>query len=722
MTDSHADPDAFVDPSVEMGRLERRAARERVARKEAERLLEAKSRELWEERERYRVLVENSSDVVATADMAGLITWISDSVTAMLGWTPPELVGTSIASLLHPDDLPLYLSLRPQRERGEDLRYEARMRTRHGAWPWMSIQSRQILDDRGNPSHRVAGWRDVTAEREAREALAESREIMLASAEGMLEPQVLCAAVRDESGRIVDFTYVMANWAARQHFAMGEDLIGASMLATLPALAESGLLSTYAAVVETGEPFSQDDFWFRDDRLDMQAYYDLRANAVPGDRLSLAWRNVTERHAAARRLEESEERLRATLDAMLDPHVVLEAVRDDTGRIVDFVFLDANAAAAEFNGLSRDDLIGVPLLGQHPAAGTTTLFEDYVRVVETGEPIIRDDWSYPQDMLGGELRRYDVRAVKFRDGLSQTWRDVTDRYEAGRRVAESEERYRLLADNATDIIFRLRHSLITWVSPSVTTVLGGEPQEWIGQNWADLIHPDDMEAAAAALPDLLETGTGLYRARIRAADGTYHWAEAHIGTYVRSGGEPDGWIVSTRIIDEQVAAEQKLERLARLDSLTGVMNRGEAMTRLQAIIANERSPGRELAVIFCDVDRFKDINDTHGHAAGDAVLVELTRRITDSIRREDLVARMGGDEILVLLADTHGQDEALRIAEKIRQRVVEPITVDGQALSVTLSIGVSVLIPGEEPDALIARADQAMYEAKRLGRDRVIAI
>ena len=127
-------------------------------------------------------------------------------------------------------------------------------------------------------------------------------------------------------------------------------------------------------------------------------------------------------------------------------------------------------------------------------------------------------------------------------------------------------------------------------------------------------------------------------------------------------------------------------------------------------------------MIFCDVDRFKDINDTFGHATGDAVLVELTRRITDSIRREDLVARMGGDEILVLLADTHGRDEAVRIAEKIRQRVTEPTTVDGQALSVTISIGVSVLVAGEKADALIARADQAMYEAKRLGRDRVIAI
>ena len=198
----------------------------------------------------------------------GVLTWITESVTGLLGWSPEQLEGTPLRSLLHPEDQSLYDTQREAKRRGEDLRYEVRMRANDGSWRWVSVQSRGILDDRGTPSHRVAGWRDVTAEHEAREAVAESEAIMLAGVEGMLEPHVLCAAVRNEAGRIVDFTYLMANWAARKHLeAVDHELRRSSMLATLPALGPSGLLDAYAAVVETGQPFVEDAFWFRNDRL-----------------------------------------------------------------------------------------------------------------------------------------------------------------------------------------------------------------------------------------------------------------------------------------------------------------------------------------------------------------------------------------------------------------------------------------------------------------------
>ena len=291
--------------------------------------------------------------------------------------------------------------------------------------------------------------------------------------------------------------------------------------------------------------------------------------------------------AAAGRLAASEERLRSTLDSMLDPHVVLKAVRDDAGTIVDFVFADANTAAAEFNGLSRDDLIGVPLLGQHPAAGTTTLFDDYVRVVETGEPIIRDDWCYPQDLMGGrnppirraggQVPRRPVADLARRDGPLRG--GAADR-RRGRAVPppsrQLRRRRRAPARHPHRLGLTVGHRRARWRAAGVGRAeLGGHssiPTTWTPRRQPCPTPRDRHRPLPRPHPRT--------RRRLPLDRGPHR----HVR---RADGEPDGWIVSTRIVDAQVAAEQKLERLARFDTLTGVMNRAEAMTRLQAIIATD---------------------------------------------------------------------------------------------------------------------------------------
>ena len=166
-------------------------------------------------------------------------------------------------------------------------------------------------------------------------------------------------------------------------------------------------------------------------------------HGVPAGRIA-AWRDVAERHAAEEALAAREQRLRSTLDSMFDPHVLLEAVRDEDGHIVDFLYADANDAACAYNGRSRDELVGarlLDLLPGHAAGGLLSLYSD---VVETGEPLVLDDLSYEQELLGGAPRRYDVRGVRVGDGLSYTWRDVTERYEAAQRLAASEDLFRSL--------------------------------------------------------------------------------------------------------------------------------------------------------------------------------------------------------------------------------------------------------------------------------------
>ncbi|MGI9116167.1 MAG: diguanylate cyclase domain-containing protein [Gaiellales bacterium] len=168
-------------------------------------------------------------------------------------------------------------------------------------------------------------------------------------------------------------------------------------------------------------------------------------------------------------------------------------------------------------------------------------------------------------------------------------------------------------------------------------------------------------------------------------------------------------------MDEQVAAREQLEQRATYDDLTGVMKRDPALDRLQHAIESRRAGEGDVAVLFVDVDGFKAVNDTQGHLAGDAHLQAIAERMERTVRDTDLVARMGGDEFLIVLDGVHRLDEATAIADKLRGACAAPTETSAGAVAATLSIGVALREPDETLGDLIARADQAMYRAKQAG-------
>ncbi len=291
-----------------------------------------------------------------------------------------------------------------------------------------------------------------------------------------------------------------------------------------------------------------------------------------------------------------------------------------------------------------------------------------------------------------------------------------------RQRADAEMRYRILADNAVDVVFHLHGSRVTWVSPSVETAFGEPARQWIGSDVTRRIHPDDLDALTAALHGIGPDTPVLARFRVGTADGGHHWVDGHAKPYIDAEGNADGLIAALRIVDDQVEAQQRLDRLARFDTLTGLPNRAEAIGRLESALKHPRVPGEHLGVLFCDVDHFKTINDTWGHAVGDLVLSTLATRIRDNIRQGDTVGRVGGDELVVLLPGIRGLDDAVQIAEMIRRRAAEPIHHCGQTIRATLSIGATISVPGESATIVTARADTAMYQAKSRDRNTVIPI
>ncbi len=206
----------------------------------------------------------------------------------------------------------------------------------------------------------------------------------------------------------------------------------------------------------------------------------------------------------------------AILQSMFDPLVVLRAVRDDTGQVVDFEYVEANEAAIEINHTTREQLIGSRLLTLLPNHRNSGLFDRFVHTVETGEALALDDVTYDNEILG-ERGHFDVRAVKVGDAISYTWRDVTD------RVAE-DLRYRLLAENTSDIVSVSEPGgPITWVSDSLTAMTGWRPEDVIGREFIEFVHPEDLERVRTAQHQLGDGDRHELTARVRRAEGDYRW-------------------------------------------------------------------------------------------------------------------------------------------------------------------------------------------------------
>jgi diguanylate cyclase (GGDEF)-like protein/PAS domain S-box-containing protein len=259
--------------------------------------------------------------------------------------------------------------------------------------------------------------------------------------------------------------------------------------------------------------------------------------------------------ASALQAEASSRRLRATLDSLIDPFVLLEAVRDENGTIVDFLHVEANEAATHYTGRDRDSFLGTSLMALYPGLRDIGLVTAYVDVVETGRPMILDSVEYaPRSHLAPH--RYDLRGVRCGDGLALTWRDVTRRHSAQQRIADSERRYRLLAENATDIVSLLDvDRRVVWVSPSVTAATGWLPDELEGRGFDELVHQDDL---TALLQEMSGAGPHASVFRLRRTDGVYSWMSATGRWAADDDGSRLGYVVALRDIDIQVRAQREL--------------------------------------------------------------------------------------------------------------------------------------------------------------------
>jgi diguanylate cyclase (GGDEF)-like protein/PAS domain S-box-containing protein len=254
--------------------------------------------------------------------------------------------------------------------------------------------------------------------------------------------------------------------------------------------------------------------------------------------------------------------------------------------------------------------------------------------------------------------------------------------------------------------------------------LGHGPEEWSNspREWSQRIHPEDKSKVLEETNKLWDKEKNAIdiNYRMRHKDGTYRWIHDQ-GKIVEWNpqGKPTRMIGTHQDISPSKQNEEGLKLLANTDSLTGLANRTTAFENIRRIKNQLRRTGTRSALLFCDLDNFKLINDTYSHRAGDEVLCAVAKRIKACLRTGDLAARIGGDELLVLLQGVQDEANAQGLAHKLREAVAKPIHTTGGLITTSMSIGLTLVRDEESVDELVDRADAAMYEAKRNGRNQV---
>jgi diguanylate cyclase (GGDEF)-like protein/PAS domain S-box-containing protein len=339
---------------------------------------------------------------------------------------------------------------------------------------------------------------------------------------------------------------------------------------------------------------------------------------------------------------------------------------------------------------------------------------------------LEDDFSYT---LGDLARRLHVLVVALVLAIAtlllagtyavslRMARQLRRQEEAQRR---SEERYRSLVETSQDLIWSVDESgHWTFVNPVVRTLQGYEPEEMVGRPWSDLQPPERAEADRQILGSLLdgrEASARFETVHLRRDGRPVHLRFNAVA--LRDGrGRVVGATGTAADISDQKRAESVIRYQASHDALTGLVNRAIFLERLRQAIAAARRRQGELAVFFLDLDRFKAVNDSLGHAAGDELLKTVAERVRGALREDDLVGRLGGDEFTILVQSWSRIEGVARVAQKLLDRIAEPLTLDGATLQVSASIGVSIFpADGLDADALLRGADLALYRAKQDGR------
>lgn len=426
-----------------------------------------------------------------------------------------------------------------------------------------------------------------------------------------------------------------------------------------------------------------------------------------------AFQDVSDRRRAEQQAARMTEQLSATLESITDAFYTLDR---------EWRFTYMNREAERLFKRPRDQLLGKVLWDEFSALKGQIGYCEFHRAVRENRTVVFEEYYAPYGTLS------EVRAYPCDEGLTVYFRDVTEARKTEESLRISEERFRTIARATTDVVWdwNLEDDTL-WTSDSIEAVFGYAAVDFSGpiRAWSEHIHIDERERVVNHIRSAIEGGDDQWMDEYRflRKDGSVAFVLDR-GYIIRDGaGRAIRMIGAMVDLTERRQAERRIEYLAYYDALSQLPNRQLLMDRLQQALDNCAQHRCTNALFFIDLDNFKSLNDTLGHAVGDQLLQQVAQRLRGCVNHHDTVSRFGGDEFVVLLSSMSADvDQASGQARSVGERMLatlrQPYQLDQYCHHSTASIGIVLFSDaGDDMGELLKRADMAMYEAKAAGRN-----
>lgn len=672
--------------------------------------LKATEQALAAREEQLRLFTDNIPEPVVYVDLDRHYTFVNDAFVSLVGISRDEIIGKSVKDVLGPEDFEFQQPFIDRAARGESVTYERETIDVNGRQRW--LRNKIVPDMRFDATikgYYIVGH-DITDLKQTQDALASRESQLRAIMDGV--PAPVAYIDRDERCQYVNRPFLQYFGLTAQEVAALRlrDVVGHGIYASAQALLSRAL---------QGESTSFD-------RLVPGAGGDRRwmtirvvPDTAPGGEVNGAFVLMNDIHG----LKQAQEALRASegeLRLIMDNVPARVAYIDRESR---FRFL--NRHNEEWLSESRKDLTG-RRIGEVVGDARARQLQPLLTRVFAGETISTEQLLVQPN---GEQRWESVHFAPNRDGegnvigIYAVHTDIHDQKrneEALRRanwMLSSHINNTPLAVLEWDRDFRL----VRW-SPQAENIFGWRAEEVLGMpiTGSQLTHEADRPTVTELVEKLMAgeqpRATGLNRNYRK--DGETIWCE----WYHSCLNDEQGRIVSilsfVQDVSSRIQAEERLQYLATRDALTGLPNRLLLQERLAQAIAQAKRNGRHVGVLYIDLDRFKNVNDTLGHRIGDELLKQVTKSLSEALRETDLLARLGGDEFMVIVEDFDDAAVLNRVAQKLQDAIAQPFQIEEHDIYVTSSIGISIYPDdSDDPEGLLKHADVAMYRSKELGRN-----